>query len=370
MLPQLPQELIDAIVEEVPEASLPACSLATTPFVMSSQRRLFRRMTLSLPAYECTAHLLAASPHLALYVRLLVLDVEGIPPDCEPLRTILAPLTELERLSVLGGKVGHEFELNPYLGDLLSIPSLKFLELDGLTVPSSLITRAFFSCEEVLLSNLRISDDGPSSLGNVWHISVSSDMYNNVLSFVLDTKRGGSLPRLRRLSLTLPVNHFLRPMRAALLVSCSPTLEHLKMHWSVFSLVPPMLPFLPLLKVLELWLDVTIIKSLPVLYSVISAVIASTPHLEVLTLSLMDTRPYDKLAAANRQQWPESQPSVWAKIDSAFADPHWLDLREVCFCLRAYGEEPKRFSGFIAFMQANLPRTCNAGMTRFSRVRP
>ncbi|KAK7042635.1 hypothetical protein R3P38DRAFT_322392 [Favolaschia claudopus] len=69
MVPELPQELIDAIVGEVPDSSLPACFLAGVTFVVSSQRRLFRWMSLEdgIAKYEKAARFLASSPHLGKY---------------------------------------------------------------------------------------------------------------------------------------------------------------------------------------------------------------------------------------------------------------------------------------------------------------
>ncbi|KAJ7731522.1 hypothetical protein B0H16DRAFT_1264563, partial [Mycena metata] len=69
-MPQLPQELINAILEDAPDSSLGACSMTARAFVATSQRRLFRWMSLvGIAQYEHADRLFEGSPHLAGYMR-------------------------------------------------------------------------------------------------------------------------------------------------------------------------------------------------------------------------------------------------------------------------------------------------------------
>ncbi|KAJ7035213.1 hypothetical protein C8F04DRAFT_541994 [Mycena alexandri] len=351
----LPQELIDAILEDVPDSSLAACSLTATSFVVASQRRLFRRMTLSdLPAYERVIRVLVASPHLAQYVRALGLDIRDIPNDSTLIKSIIVPLTKIEYLSIWGGTGATWPDLgqNPWLIDVLSRTTVKFLALERLSgVPSSLIAQAFSSCDEVSLSNVLLSDngsDGFSAHGAISHFHVPEDVYSTVLPFVLDPKRVGSLHRLRGLSIT---SLGLDQSITTFLIACSRTLEHLTIRFP-----PTRLPALPALKVLEIQLQPFFMKSTSVL-SAISDSIASSSHLEVLMLSLEER-------SIRSKSWAERDLSAYAALDSTFIDPDKPHLREIHFCLRWVGVE--RFPKFIAFIQANFPRTFEAGMMKAS----
>jgi hypothetical protein len=242
-MPDLPQELIDAIVDVVPESSLGACSLTATAFVVSSQRRLFRWMSLDdIPSYERTAHLLVSSPHLGPYFRYLALVIKDIPKDYAPLESILAPLTEIEYLTISGDSASaatpNQIAQNPCLIDLLSIPTLRCFALQDLVdVPSSIISRALSSFEEVELFRVSIANEEDqeeevlSSPGGLWHLNILFDGYESLLPFVLHPKRIESLHQLGRLSVVIPpIPELLQPRFRELLVACSSTLEHLEIE--------------------------------------------------------------------------------------------------------------------------------------------
>ncbi|KAJ7723663.1 hypothetical protein B0H16DRAFT_1598148 [Mycena metata] len=357
----LPPELIEAILEDVPESSLPACSLTAMAFVVASQRRLFRRMTLSdLPAYERVVRLLDASPHLAQYVRALSLVIGGIPKESTLMKSIILPLTKLERLSIYGGQK-VPLPQNTWLIDVLQRTNIKHLALeDLLDVSSSLIAQAFSSCDGVLLSDIALSDNSLDAfpahgLGAITQFDVLEDPSHDILTFVLDPKWVGSLRRLRRLSLTIRglCKSFRVPAPKELLVACSLTLEHLTIR---FSTPPGQLPMLPALRILEIRLHSSLIKNASVLLA-ISDSIRSSPHLEVLILSLEEHR-------RGLDPWPERGLLAWAALDSAFVNPDNTHLREIHFCLRWV--EAKKFTEFVAFIQANFPRTFEAGMMKAS----
>jgi hypothetical protein len=239
-MPGLPQELIDAIIELVPDSSLGACSMTATAFVVSSQRRLFRWMSLSnMGAYERTAVLLVTSPHLGAYVRYVAMQISSIPADYIHLKSILARLSELERVSIVGyanAAQGNQLALNPCLIDLLSLPSLRCIALHHLSdVPSSLIARAFASFEQVSLSHLSITNvphptAGPFSVPrDLSHLRAVSDAYETIYPFVFHAQHAEYLKKLTRLSFVFPpVPQALETEFTALLSSCSATLNSLE----------------------------------------------------------------------------------------------------------------------------------------------
>jgi hypothetical protein len=241
-MPDLPQELIDAIVDVVPESSLGACSLTATAFVVSSQRRLFRWMSLDdIRSYERTAYLLVSSPHLGPYFRYLALVIKDVPKDFAPLKSILAPLSEIEYLTISGDSASaatpNQIAQNPCLIDLLSIPTLRCFALQDLVdVPSSMISRALSTFEEVGLFRVSIANEDQeeevlSSPGGLWHLNIPFDGYESLLPFVLHPKRIGALHQLGRLSVVIPpIPELLQPRFRELLVACSNTLEHLEIE--------------------------------------------------------------------------------------------------------------------------------------------
>ncbi|KAF7368782.1 hypothetical protein MVEN_00203300 [Mycena venus] len=371
-MPDFPQELIDAIVEDVPYTSLAACSLTATAFVAPGQRGLFRWMSLSdIRLYERAAQLLASSPHLGRYVRMLALNIGEIPKDYIHLKAILPLFSELERLSIGGNipasRFANQMDFNPCLYDLFSIPTLRCLALDRLVfVPLPLISRALVSFEQVILSTITVvfelgrGLEASSSPGSVWHLSVRGDEHATVLLSLLHPTQIGTLQKLQRLSIVIPpIAEPVMPRVTELLVACSPTLQYLAIE---LEEPPTYLPALPDLKELELWIDVESTKTPTQFHSIISGAISSTPHLEVLTIAILD-RP-DGPHRPNPQQWTTRRPWTWVDLDSLFVDSDMPNLREVHFSLRWYHRKPERYGEFVPFIQNHLPRTFDAGLIK------
>ncbi|KAJ6551823.1 hypothetical protein B0H19DRAFT_1378465 [Mycena capillaripes] len=368
----VPQELIDAIIKHVPDSSLVACSLTATAFVAPSQRRLFRWISLSgMPAYERIARSLASSPHLGRYVRHLALHIQGIPKDYAPLKVILPLFSEIERLSIGGDLQAktNEMARNPCLIDLLSVPTLRSFALERISyVPYTLISRALSTFEEVLLSSPRIvydegldGGDSPSP-GVLYHFGFHGDVEGEFLEYLLHPSRVGFLQKLGRLSVVIPpIPPRLLTSFASLLLGCSPTLKRLELELDA----PPLwLPTLPGLTVLELWLDVELTKTPDTLHTILSETMAKVPHLEVLTIAVLD-RPGGP-HRPNPQQWTGRKPWVWADLDSIWVDSDMADLREIHFSLHWFHHEPARYGEFVPFIQAHLPRTFDTKLIKFS----
>ncbi|KAF7342356.1 hypothetical protein MVEN_01824200 [Mycena venus] len=408
---QVPQELIDAILELVPEKSLLACALTATSFVKTSQRRIFRWMSIvKIPAYERIATILTKSPHLGQYVHFLALHIAAIPADWAPLKNILSTMTELERLTITGdanAPARNQLGLNPCLIELLSVPSLLCVGLDDLSdVPASVVTKALETFEEVSLSRLTIDagDVGegstestpPTESDFLWHLNVTMDAWESIIPFLFQPRKMGYLKYLSRLSLTImPIPESLRGAFTATLTACAPSLERLELEFSAaFAL-----PTLPVLWHLELWVhsDTAVDVHPDTFPTAISTGLAAAPHLGILTVAVRE-RPVGRhlfnwgiltlihsdawvaledqfLEAHNRRPASPSvpvgesrgEPEDNAPPDDQDEDEAQFDaLEEVHFSLRYFQHEPDRYSAFMADLRAKLPRTRAAGLLTFS----
>ncbi|KAF7342563.1 hypothetical protein MSAN_02012700 [Mycena sanguinolenta] len=388
---ELPQELIDTIVELVLAKDLIACALTARSFVECSQRRIFYMMSLSgLPAYERMSIILAKSPHLGQYVRLLALEIEGIPENWRPLEVIVSTFLELERVTIRGNLVGtapSELGQNPPLIDLLSLPSLLCVGLANLiNVPASLITKALENAEEVSLSRVSIASDDPTPTESpnptsdfLWHLDIS-DAMEEIMPFLLQPRRVGYLQYLSRLSITIvPISESMRGEFTAALAACAPTLERLELEFvSPFSL-----PQLPALWHLELGFHAD--DALGFCAS-ISLALMSTPSLGVLVVSVRE-RPHRHLV--NWHLLPAAPVPEWAALDTQLCEMHTRAegespeprdddqppdddedfdprLEEVHFSLRYLLPEPDRYTAFVAAVKGKLPSVFGAEFLAFS----
>ncbi|KAJ6453547.1 hypothetical protein C8R45DRAFT_1039031 [Mycena sanguinolenta] len=366
---ELPQELVDAIVEEVPESGLAACALTARAFVASSQRRLFRWMSLNnISAYEKTARLLASSPHIGPYFRYLALNIAQIPKDYVHLKTILASLSELEYLSIAGHPTAttNQMAQNPCLVHLISLPTLRCLVLqDIIDIPCSLMLQTLSSFGEVALRRVTIAheDDTAGSLSalNLWHLSLMMHGDDTILPFLVHPKHIGLTRQLQRLHVAFPpVREQRQPIFKNFLVCCSSSLEYLTLE---LEASPTYLPNLPSLEVFEILIDVELTKTFAVFHSIISGAVSSMPNLEVLIIAILD-RP-DGPHRPNRQRWVGNRPWEWADLDSTLLDdiPH---LSRVEFSLRTFlNVDMGRYTDFVRFIQAHLPRAFNDGLLQF-----
>ncbi|KAJ6459934.1 hypothetical protein C8R45DRAFT_1030119 [Mycena sanguinolenta] len=388
---ELPQELIDAVVELVPAKDLIPCALTARAFVERSQRRIFYWMSLSgLPEYERMSSILAQSPHLGKYVRLLVFELDGIPPGWRPLEVIVSTLVELERVTIRGnvaGAVPSELRQNPSLINLLSLPSLLCVGFaDLIDVPASLITKALETAEEVTLSRISIAadDQPPAESPNptsdfLWHLEIF-DAFEQILLFLLNPRRMGYLEYLSRLSVTtLSIPESLHGQFTAALAVCAPTLERLELEFES----PFPLPQLPALWHLELGFHAD--NAIGFAAS-ISLALMSTPSLGVLVVSVRE-RPNSH--AMDWRLLLAAQVPEWAALDTDLGEMHTRaaeessvprddghppdydedfdpGLEEVHFSLRYLFAEPDRYAAFVAAVKEKLPSVLEAEFLAFS----
>ncbi|KAJ7469813.1 hypothetical protein B0H11DRAFT_2043535 [Mycena galericulata] len=381
---ELPQELIDAILEVVPGSSLRECSLTASSFVHTSQRRIFRALSLSeIPAFERMAIILTESPHLGQYVRHLSLQISHIPSDWAPLKRLLSTMPTIERLAISGvanESTRSQIQLNPSLLEILSLRSLRCVALDDLgDVPGSLIIQILSSFEEVSLSSLSIVNeqdeigDGSSSAvsGILWHLSVTGDPHGTILPFLIEPRRLGHLSRLTHLTI-VRMDIFHDDTFLAFLVACSPVLEYLELEVHL----PLVFPQLPALYVLELWIPDDAAQAIP---DIVLPALTAIPYLECLTIAIVE-RP----AGQHIFHWDDPalvQTPSWQELDVRFVvmmERNWdfepslyerycpSPLREVEISLRGFSYEPERFATFVPNMKAKLPLTLNCSLLAFS----
>jgi hypothetical protein len=145
---QLPQELIDTIFENLEDDkwTLRRCSLVCSSWLLSTHRRLFRRIVL-LPLYNSSPrplfygqrlhNLLLMSPHIATYIRELELyegqSIKGLAwiGSDQSLPLVLGMLKDLTRIELQR----LEWNLVPpalrqSIQNVLALPSLQFLKME------------------------------------------------------------------------------------------------------------------------------------------------------------------------------------------------------------------------------------------------
>ncbi|KAJ7779910.1 hypothetical protein B0H16DRAFT_1711141 [Mycena metata] len=250
----LPQELIDAILEDAPDSSLGACSMTTRAFVATSQRRLFRWMSLvGITQYERTDRLFEDSPHLARYIRHVTLNIGDIPHDYGTLSRILDRLYSVERVSISGTNTAITSQLSVL--DFLARPSIKCLALDALLdVLSSLLSGAFKYFEQVVLSKLNTiqveeDPDAPDAVATLAHR--------------IPPVPHAPLSRIPPVPQLTWAGSF-----STLLRACSPTLKHLELELEAD--VDVTLPVLPQVDVLVLWLETELARTADLLTAIVS----------------------------------------------------------------------------------------------------
>ncbi|KAJ7726716.1 hypothetical protein DFH07DRAFT_236345 [Mycena maculata] len=133
---QIPQELVDKIIDEIHESpsSLQSCALVAHSFLSQSQMHLFARMELkenSPSSPRRFSDLISASPHLALHVRSL--DLECHSENWESVSPILSAVSRLTHLKLVAMKsLYFEPQLPPARAPFptpFSFSSLRSIEL-------------------------------------------------------------------------------------------------------------------------------------------------------------------------------------------------------------------------------------------------
>ncbi|KAF8209123.1 hypothetical protein K438DRAFT_2066060 [Mycena galopus ATCC 62051] len=271
-------------------------------------------------------------------------------------------MAELRCLTIQGR---GQLSLNHSLLDILSLPSLCCVALDGLSdVPASFITTALKTCREVSLSRLTIAYDAKSKEESppsnfLWHLDIFDPAYQ-IIGLLLHPKQLHHLQRLSRISITIaPIPPPMLGSFTDALAACASTLEHIELEFTdSFAL-----PLLPALSDLELWIHSDTVLMPATLPAALSLALTATPHLEILTVSVRERTEglvfeWDILAETDPPEWPTldhqllkmaepSEPGEGLRADQGdepAADDRDSEsaLEEVHFCLRAYWPDRTR----------------------------
>ncbi|KAF7369472.1 hypothetical protein MVEN_00276900 [Mycena venus] len=379
---QLPQELIDAIMEKVNERdALHACCLAGRTFLAGSRSNLFRSMSLRWDPSSRTAPVFARvrsffdeHPHLALYIRDLTVDIPKSQQDQVILKTVLLMLVNLERLAI-NGHAQHWDDLVPDLNSailsLISLSSLQRLHLLRISsLPASVVLHAASTVRTLSLNRVipqRLRDVSPNILPIIglhnlilpW--CLTTDTLTRVCDFLLAAQN------LRRLTVDVHTSGYHR----TLLVASSTNLQHIELDCGAF-LIALDLPPLPALQSLTLILGKSIDAdqrwSLPEnLSSTITTLPMISPRLEALNLTIHirtlgteplwnDPNPFPFFESPSyREQLPRLQ-NIHCSL--GYSDPFVA-------CAGAYFE--LAFQRFVAFLESKLPAAFDEGILTFAR---
>ncbi|KAJ7909239.1 hypothetical protein B0H13DRAFT_2661537 [Mycena leptocephala] len=385
-VPQVPQEIIDAIINNVDSedmASFKACSLVCWAFVPASRTHIFR--TISLAMLNDAPHKLYAmlqrSPHIVLYVRDLEIHRSHDPnlwmQPSSPLVTVLSMLSHLEQFSIFG-----------YWGDWLNVPSslalgilrvislasLERLHILNVTNMPAVLLHSALSLRVLSLYYVSMNPyEDPCSLHLPQNPRRAASL--QFLNVSLDSKVGKILEHLQALGST----HFTNVRRLAVnpipnsinssqnfarfLTVVENTLERLDIQWHEFSFNQfdasgVDTSRLRLLRTVQLHLimeepDVTVPKYLP---RAIHQLCLTNPLLESITfvLHIPNVATAEIPAASSVARRLRKLDADLGKDGAALREAHWKIIPEC--------SPPSVVPDYAAFFQNHLCRTRSRGI--------
>ncbi|KAJ6582066.1 hypothetical protein B0H19DRAFT_1061530 [Mycena capillaripes] len=303
----LPLEIIEAIVDQLEDSSLLSVCLVASSFLSSSQARIFRSLQIRVkgpfsspikdhrPISPWQAEgIFSVSPHLALYVQRLWMDIP--PPTeptmdwCPPLQTFLPTFTRMRHLIITGPRITRykdlPEELRMAMQSVMSLPSLIDLQLAFLNIQGSLIDSLATHVPSLSLLDVVIEDDVAlhSALPKqAYRCALVLDHISPTMLSFLATR--GALHGLQKLSITYPRDwdHITKIVAQEV----APTLTHLCLRFprrlSVSSF-----PLIDALRILEL--ESAVLAGpyrLPDIFAtLLSQIPSAMPHLEQLIIRL------------------------------------------------------------------------------------
>ncbi|KAF8217068.1 hypothetical protein K438DRAFT_410565 [Mycena galopus ATCC 62051] len=328
---KIPQELVDIIVDGLEDSSLRAFCLASTYFVRASQTRIFQSLRIrvghdgpSVKDYrpmspQQAEALFLPSPHLASYVRRLWVDIPSprLYADFQ-IQTVLSAFTSVRQLLIEGPSGGRSAllrwtdlpkALKDTIQTLMSLSSLKELQLSHFAIPAALISFAATSVPTLMFQYIEDAADSNAELLNAVRFlpMIFLPIAFPPLAFPPQALRTVTLKNVGKSTVNflatnvLAIQHLsiLLPRDVAdvskLLQGCATTLTRLHLcDTQRFSVV---IPRLHMLRLLELdayaWLGPSS-YSLPDLFDSFLTQIPSTmPHLAWVVLTLNAGLPPD-----------------------------------------------------------------------------
>ncbi|KAJ6457837.1 hypothetical protein C8R47DRAFT_1328374 [Mycena vitilis] len=407
----LPQELINAIVDEVDdENDLPSCSLAARAFVDPSQRRMFRGLSLRwdlgwdsldralawiilfgnpvsailiwepgfstrVPRNPVTAEAYAdpaetaARRHVDIFME-VTLDVPMDAKNQGTLEAILRMLGNIEHLVIEGRGVIWQ-QLSPALAlaihNLSIIPSLQRLHVFRIgDIPSSLVLQAASSVRVLSLYSVDVrSGQRPSDIGPLRLQSLSLPFWPSAPLLLRCCQSLLAARTLRRLAVYVDVQRHYRILTAA----SSSHLRHLELECRAF-LTPLDLPHLPSLRTLALSFTVTVLNNGPrvwilpdLLGPTITSLPAVAPDLDTLILTVLISR--EKCLP-----WQDHSPLPFFNEYSRTNYTHHLPQLRQIYCVLGYADPfsllgahfAQAYGGFPWYMESKLRAAQAAGI--------
>ncbi|KAJ7832094.1 hypothetical protein B0H14DRAFT_3712954 [Mycena olivaceomarginata] len=339
---RLPQELFDAIIDEIhDQETLKACALVATSFLRPSRRKLFRKVRLGEVGRRSRdiAPALAESPHLMSYIRDLSIHLWGTSSEYLAVAVILRSAQNIESLVVFGKAINWD-RLEHEVASAL---------LDCLSRPLSATTRS--KIHGGYPSKLHASAPAP----RLRHLILDAGFeVRPICDFLLHPRNPAYTQQIERLEIHINqpnASHFERIMAA-----CAATLKYL----AVYATNLIRLPLLPFVLEVEIKVSVSNNRRLPAFFSHNFSQIASS-----LPVVFMDPlRPGPEI------EWPDEAPLPI--FGPSFMDrTQLLHLRRVHCILRrqsASGDLSAVFDRFAPAMESKMPGLRGRGILRCAKV--
>ncbi|KAJ6480889.1 hypothetical protein C8R45DRAFT_1004009, partial [Mycena sanguinolenta] len=414
---KIPQEIIGAIVDELEDSSLHAFCLATTHFVCATQARIFRSLQICIdgpsydgPYYRARAavdyrrmapwqaeRLFMSSPHLALYVKRLWIDIPRVQrevgaAECYlPLQTVLPVFTTVRHLEIGGPAERRWVDLPQALKDtiqsIVSLPSIEEIQFSALTIPAALIRLAVQSAPVLTLVCVVVEDAAEPASSSAENLTLQKLTIVGTTLTMVDFLTSPGAPSVHYLSDMFPGERIPQILQVS-----ATTLTHLRFCARGGMSHPVQLPHLSVLRVLELERsENTAPMRLPELFvSLLKQIPSAMPRLERVELRVtvasvplwMRTnhgmqrllRPGDSSEPA--WTWAHSGPLDLGTLPAVHCLLRFHDRPHPAFVIsesRARERELLRkegYAGFVRCMEELLPALRDNGGLSFSQIYP
>ncbi|KAJ6567957.1 hypothetical protein DFH09DRAFT_1080871 [Mycena vulgaris] len=360
----LPQELVDAVVHEVEDKkSLRACALASSCFLETSQRILFRSLKLNNhpTATGAWSTRLSESPHIAAYITNLSLLLSiryTSPPEVQSLTDLLGKLINIRRCTLAGEPSSRWAVLAPVATSVVHfiqqqpLVELHILWLRGIPLSilavlvSSARTVSFFTSDPDIgtpgIHPGGVPTSNPTSL-------LLSHGCTTLCDVLARTEFSCYMKNVRQLGIRSlgPTAEY----SGKLIFAVASTLETIRLECDVLrdSTIPP-LPPLTALRFIDLVHGSFTVKEEPWLISNLSLLLAASPStLEEISIA------YSRINRVFHPPYfqPETTAALNRLLSESTASPRlrWrLNLNET-----------QSLSDFTAFIERAMPRTHKEG---------
>ncbi|KAJ7314411.1 hypothetical protein DFH08DRAFT_895383 [Mycena albidolilacea] len=401
----IPQEIVEAIADELEYSSLYAFSLASIHFVHPSQARIFRSLqirvegssndggrTLSTDYRHMSPwqadRVFSSSPHLASYVRRLWVDIP--PPKhyprmmrdlvrpmyCYPPLQIVLPTFSGIRELVISGPSSQRWAVLPQalkdaIQAIMLLSSLNELHFSGLSIPPALIGFVVASVSALTLSYVVVENAELQSLPTAAQVLRILTLRNISDSMVTFLAKPGALS-VQHLSFMYPVmgDHINKILQgsADTLTQLRFGVEHMRLLGDV------QVPYLHELRVLELDSELSVTLGpyycLPRLFvSILTQIPRAMPHLDrVLLRATISELRASMWSGGEDARWEDSGPLDLGHLGVVHAQLRFIDYLPFDFSEATRELREKMYGRFVRSMGEQLPALRDNGGLSFSQL--